>query len=180
MSTTTLPTGSETSRPCARCKGEGKVPDILREGSLRPCRACEGTGSFAAPDVKALVDELFTKRGKKRSFRKSYTSTPGFKDHTKARAYYVWRLARFHGGADVTMPMTADMMVWGDPFKAELDALSEVVAKLVFGTDMAAAFRWAGALGHNVNVPAGMPASAYPGGPVADSFKPAFEALELI
>lgn len=77
------------------------------------------------------------------------------------------------------MPMTADLVVRSDPFKPELDKLAELVAKKVFGTDMAGAYRWAGALGYNVTVPAGLPAAAYAGGPVADENKPVWEQLEL-
>jgi len=172
-------------RPCTRCKGTKVVhnqwaKDNGYEGPEgRPCTGCRAKGEFPGLDVKAVVDALFTSRGPKR-FRKSYTSTKGFSDGFEARVYYVWRLARFHGGQDVTMPVTADLVVRSDPFKPELDRLSEEVAKRVFGTDMAAAYRWAGALGYNVTVPAGQPAAAYAGGPVADENKPAWEQLELV
>jgi len=98
-----------------------------------------------------------------------------------SRAYYVWRMARFHGGADVTMPVVASVLRGNDPFVKELDALAELVAKKVFGTDMAAALRWGSALGFlNQAIPAGLPGSAYPNGPVVlDGNKPVAESLEI-
>lgn len=183
MTTMTLPLTD--SRPCDRCKGAGRThnqwaKDYGHEGPEgRPCSCCKGTGTFPGLDVSALLDALFTKRGKTRQFRKSYTSSKGFSDVHEARIYYVWRLTRFHGGADVTMPMTADLLTRADPFKKELDKLADLLAKKVFGTDMAAACRWGKALGYISEAPEGLPPSAYEGGPVADEFKPAFEALEL-
>jgi len=87
-------------------------------------------------------------------------------------------MARFHGGKDVTMPVTATCLIDGDPFEDMLGKVAELVAVKAFGTDMAAAYRWAGALGHSVNVPNGMPSSAYSGGPTYDSSKPEFEFPE--
>jgi len=172
-------------RPCTRCKGEGRthsqwaVENGYETAEGKPCTRCNGTGQFEGLDVGAIIDALFTTKGKK-AFRKAF---PAKMDHYKggfaARVYYVWRLTRFHGGRDVTMPMTADMVIGGDPFQKELDALAGLVAKKVFGTDMAAAYRWGILLGfHKGEVPAGLPETAYEG-PVADEFKPAFEAPEL-
>jgi len=173
-------------RPCTRCAGAGVThsqwsKDHGHEGPAgKRCYKCEGRGRFPALDVAAVLAEVFTKRGAKKRFRKSYTSPPDWSDTTRARAYYVWRIARFHGGADVTMPMTAETIIDGDPFRPELEAIAEVVARLVFGTDMAAAYRWSGVLRGEVEIPAGLPATAYPCGPVADALKPEFELLELI
>lgn len=185
MTTNHSPADLKSERHCTRCKGTGMVhsqwnKDNGYEGPEgKKCSSCTGTGVFPGLDVKAIADALFTTRGKTRKFRKSYTSTKGFSDTFQARVYYVWRLARFHGGADVTMPMTADLLVRADPFKKELDLIAEHVAKLVFGTDMAGAVRWGTALGILKEAPAGLPSSAYESGPVADEFKPAFEAMEL-
>jgi len=183
-STTTEPTNLTDERHCDRCKGKGVnhsqwSKDNGYEGPEgKKCSCCKGTGVFPGLNVAGLLDALFTKRGG-RKFRKSYTSSKGFNDIHEARVYYVWRLARFHGGADVTMPMTADLLTRADPFKKELDKLAEIVARKVFGTDMAAACRWGMALGYISEAPNGLPESAYESGPVADEFKPAFEALEL-
>ncbi len=176
---------STDPRPCGYCKGSGTRENVLfkyrpNQPEQIPCRNCKGVGTFPALDIQAILDEVFTKRGKKRTFRKSYAAAPGYENLVKARAYYVWRLARFHGGADVTMPFTATTLSAFDPFVPELDALADVVAKVVFKTNMAAAYRWGNALGGSYNVPEGLPATAYPCGPVADAAKPAFEALELL
>lgn len=173
-------------RNCTRCNGTCRVHSkwAVENGYEGPegkvCVFCKGTGQFEGLDVQAIVDTLFTKRGKTRRFRKSF---PQKLDHYSsrfgARCYYVWRLARFHGGADVTMPMTADMLTHADPFKKELDAMADIVAKKVFGTDKAAAYRWGRVLGFATETPEGLPPSAYEGGPVADEHKPVWEALEL-
>ena len=60
-------------------------------------------------------------------------------------AYYVWRMARFHGGVDVTMPIMASLFAPKDKvLLATLDTLADVIAKESFGTNMAAARRWRG------------------------------------
>ncbi len=185
MNTPIENTPSDSARACERCKGTktrfsagftyvcsttGK--STVYPDRTEPCYACKGIGSFPALDVEAIVSAIKGRKGL-RSARPAYA--------LGARPYYVWRLARFHGGADVTMPVCAGMDVSGDPFRKELDVLAECVAKRVFGTDMAAAYRWSGALGHSVNVPSGLPASAYAGGPVltGNGIKPEEEQLEL-
>jgi len=45
------------------------------------------------------------------------------------------------------MPIMADLVVRGDPFKDGLNALADTVAKHTFGTDLAAAARWGKVLG---------------------------------
>ena len=87
-------------------------------------------------------------------------------------------MTRFHGGADVTMPMMADLFCGRDAWRAELNAYAEALAIKVFGTDMAAAYRWASVMRGDV-VPPGQPATAYPNGPVHDGNKPGFEKPEL-
>ncbi len=172
-----MTTQTET-RPCTSCKGEGTRPHWQEGKPPQECSACKGKCFFEAPDVDAILKEIMTRQGK---FRQSWPSNKNvWKNRSMARAYYVWRLARFHGGKDVTMPMTADLMTRGDSWKKELDAMSDVVAKKAFGTDMAAAYRWGAALGFAKSPPRGcLPATAYEGGPVADHTKPKFEAAEL-
>lgn len=144
------------------------------------CHCCDGKKSFPAPDIKALIDALFTTRGKVRKFRKSFPSNlQHWNDLFGGRCYFVWRMARFHGGADVTMPVVADMVTRGDPYVKELEAVAEIVARKVFGTDMAAAYRWGRAFGMVDRVPEGQPPSAHEGGPVADEDKPWWEMIEL-
>lgn len=162
--------------PCNRCDGTtvlsySTMPDI----PPRPCPFCDG-GHFDRPDVNSLVQLVKgRKAGKLRSRRPD-----------DSRAYYVWRMARFHGGADVTLPMQARFEVTGDPYVPYLDVVAEKVAQAVYGSDVAGALRWAHAMGHEVsdsylNGSAIVPPSAMPGGPVVlDNDKPATEALELV
>jgi hypothetical protein len=175
---------------CTRCKGTCKrvSPGFTAlDGTVYPeriydCTACGGRGTFPALDIPAITALILT--GKDRRFRKSWPSKLSpwrSKDAHERRAYYVWRLARFHGGADVTMPMTAMTVSEGDPFKKVLDALSDVVARKVYGSDMAAAHRWGSLLGFSKGAPEGLPAAAYENGPVVtDGQKPDFEQLELV
>jgi len=138
-------------RPCERCKGTGIT---VREAFTyhcsvtgqskhyprkeSPCNRCNGAGTFDAPNFATIRAAI---AGRKPGTLRS--SRP--KD---ARAYYVWRLARFHGGADITMPVMAGIEIGGDPFAKDLDALADAVAKEIFGSNLRAAYRWGKALGH--------------------------------
>ncbi len=167
-------------RTCLGCKGSGrhvrepftfsdretgKVIDYPKK--ITVCLGCNGAGTFPPLDVAALRAEITGRRGLMSIRPKS------------PRGYYVWRIARFSGGADVTMPIMASVGVRHDPFKRELDVLADAVAREVFGTDVAAAHRWGRALGHLGRDLPGLPASAYPSGPVADEDKPEEEGEEL-
>lgn len=165
-------------RTCKRCKGEKKIhlggytlPDgqVVEPSSMR-CVCCRGAGSFPGLDVAALLNEIAGRKGLRSKRPES------------DRAYYVWRMARFHGGADVTLPMMAASGVSADPYLPELDQIAEGVAKAIYGTDKAAAYRWAPLIGNPVgSAPAGLPATAYGNGPVLDGDveKPQEEFLEL-
>jgi len=163
-------------RQCTTCKGTGKASYSRRT----PCPHCEGKGYFPPPNYLQIVMDVTKEVKGGRQFRKS----PPPVDRTTvrgARAYYVWRLTRFHGGADVTLPVLAELICHGDPYKDELDNLAAALAKKVFGTDMAAAYRWLGALGYNLpNVP-DLPPTAYRNGPVLmENDKPLEEIIELL
>lgn len=177
---------------CTRCKGSGKRVSpgftagdgTVYEEKTHDCYACKGRGSFPAVNVETIKALIATKRKSKDGKQKFRASWPGNvwreADVDVRRAYYVWRLTRFHGGADVTMPMTAMSVVEGDPHVKLLDVLSDYVAKQVFGTDRAASHRWGRALGFVAADQPGLPESAYEGGPVVTSGeKPAFEQAEL-
>lgn len=152
---------------CGKCEGTGESGAV----SLRPCPFCDGRGFFLAPDVPALLQLI---KGRKPGSLRS-------KRPDSDRAYYIWRMARFHGGADVTMPMTASLAVAGDPYIPLLDLVADKVAERIYGTSRAGATRWANALGMELVPEEGMPASAYSGGPVVtDSNKPYSEQLELV
>jgi hypothetical protein len=153
-------------RNCTVCEGTG-VRRYSWETTDRVCYACDGKKTFAPLDVDSILAAIVGTRGKSKG--KLLSSRP---DRKKGgRAYFVWRLARFHGGADVCMPCMADVEVAGDPYKPELNLLAEAVAKRAFGTEMAAAFRWGRALGMVQSVPAGLPMSAYEGGPAGTDIR---------
>lgn len=68
------------------------------------------------------------------------------------QAYYVWRMARFHGGADITMPpimamLFVDSRHYSQGDISELDRFADTLAEETFGTSMAVALRWGRALG---------------------------------
>lgn len=187
---------NEPNRACGRCKGEditirraftytpndgGRSTSYPEERST--CDECQGAKTIPGIDVSLLLKDITTTRGSKTGkgvFRKSAPKHWGAgATLVDRRAYCVWRLARFHGGADVCLPMTADMLSRNDPFKQELDLLADAVAKRVYGSNMAAAYRWGRLLGNGGATPPGQPAAAYESGPVADEGKPDWELLEL-
>lgn len=127
-------------RNCTRCNGLGNVNDILGK---RTCRACEGRGWFDYPDERYIRLCITASQGKNKG--KLRSTRP--ETNAGSRAYFVWRMARFHGGKDPTVPFNASMEIYGDPFEKELDAMSERFAKENFGTDMGAAIRWGRAFG---------------------------------
>ena len=145
-----------SERACLRCNGEGTVFHkgfTSLEGKVypdetKPCYGCKGAKVFQEPDYDAIVSAVVSSKGKsKGKLKASWQGSEHYSHLNAARAYYVWRLARFHGGVDMRMPITADMVLRSDPFKPELDKLADIVAKKLLGTDMAAAFRWGKALG---------------------------------
>lgn len=178
------------TRPCTECQnGTSVSPGFTSvEGRVYPetrrtCSTCEGAGVLSEPDFQAIFEAVSTTRGAAKGQRKFRKSAPELwkqsnRGLANRRAYYCWRIARFHGGADVTLPMTAELFCGKDAWKPELEAYASALAKAVFGTELAAAHRWVNALGGNVNIK-GLPASAYSGGPVQDGNKPSFEREEL-
>ena len=153
----------EKTRPCIDCK-EHPGLNYFKD---KPCYTCKGKLIVDIPDFDKILEDIKGRKGLRS------------KRPADARAYYVWRLARFHGGVDVTMPMMASVELGADPYKKELDSLSDTVAKSVFGTDMAAAYRWGSALGFAPTAPAGLPSTAYPCGPAATAEKPIGERAEM-
>jgi len=114
----------------------------------RKCYSCDGKGTFEAFDNAAILTAIKgRKEGTIKSSMVSYAK-PNEDKVFHSRCYYVWRLARFHGGVDMTMPVMASVFTQGDPFIAELDTLSDAVAQTCFGSNMKAAYRWGRALGH--------------------------------
>jgi hypothetical protein len=170
-------------RNCTRCKGEKILhsqwaKDNGYEGPEgKPCTRCNGEGTYPEPDYKAIVEAVFTKRAPKR-FRASMTSPFRKQGHAAARVYFVWRIVRFNAGLDVTLPMTAEMLIEGDPYRPELDALASYIAAKHFGHANVGRARWRSAL-LGEDAPEGLPDTAYESGPVQDGNKPSFESLEL-
>ena len=145
-------------RDCLRCNGTGTTfhkgfsyGDKTYPDRTESCTRCKGSKVYSAPVFDTILNQITTSRGAptgKRKFRAAFPSTlKHYSCRDAARAYYVWRLARFHGGKDMTMPMTAEMVIGGDPFHKELEAMADAVAKAYFGTDMAGAKRWGRAFG---------------------------------
>jgi hypothetical protein len=152
--------------PCTVCHGEGKTHHEAFEFEGHsyperwdPCNACQGFGYFTPPDAGDIAKRIVTTRkarGKPAgSFRSSMTSPTIGRNPSEAerleqinaeRAYYVWRLARYHGGADMTMPWTATLFSRGDPYVPILDVMADKVAEKVYGTSFAAAAMWGPAL----------------------------------
>lgn len=140
---------------CKRCQGKGEkttdgftaVDGTVYPSRTYPCRNCMGTGQFPELDEQKIRELIIATRGKNKGKLKSAYPSPYNPTHAnETRAYYVWRMARFHGGVDVTMPMTASMLIDGDPLVKELDKIADTIAKESFGTDMAATRRWMRAL----------------------------------
>lgn len=162
---------------CPKCNGSGTRFDkgfTACDGTVYPdrtrnCYYCDGRGHYVRPDYVAICKAI---KG-----RKGLCS----KRPADGRAYYVWRMARFHGGADVTMPVMAwTLEIEGDPYRATLDKLADIVAVKVYGTRCAAAHRWGRALGHIERDVPGLPATAYEHGPVCLDGKPIEELPELL
>jgi hypothetical protein len=129
--------------------GDGSTtvgPTIEHPEHYTPCYGCDGTGEFPAVDIDKLRETILATKGKNKGKLRASMASPTSGMEAK-RAYYVWRLARFHGGADMTMPVMADLLIRHDPFKPLLDAIADAVAKITFKTDLAAAYRWGRALG---------------------------------
>ena len=141
----------ESVGQCLACKGtkerfikgftalDGTVfPDETRE-----CYKCEGRGEYPAVDLKDILSRIIATKGKNKGRIRAAFPSPTRSEGVNAnRAYYVWRMARFNGGKDMTMPMTAQMLIGGDPHFKYLDTFSDIVAKKFYGTDMAAAQAW--------------------------------------
>lgn len=135
-------------RSCTRCEGKGQREVYFKPGVMEECSCCKGAGTFGEVDESAITGLILATQGKNKGKLRSSMVSPLRKDGVlKNRAYYVWRMARFHGGVDTTMPVMAGFCVAGDPYVKELDILSDKVAKDSFGSDLRGAMRWGRALG---------------------------------
>lgn len=110
---------------------------------VHKCHCCNGVGSFEPVDVEKIMAAIVATRGKNKGTLRASMTSPVYTEGADAqRAYYVWRLARFHGGVDMSMPMMAGLVTRGDPFLDDLEKLADEVAKKFLGSDMRAAARW--------------------------------------
>lgn len=119
------------------------------------------TRQDARPNAEELAQRLRARDG--RGLR---TSKPTTAD---GLTRWAWRMARFHSGADVTMPVTCyfDLQNWADvqapgasvcgilneqgkALTAELDRLVDQVLEILGCDRFAAARRWAPLLGRTV------------------------------
>jgi hypothetical protein len=120
---------------CRRCQGSGILKGIT-DSTIgvnipdKTCFYCSGTGTFNAPDLQEIMTLIKGRKGL-RSRRPE-----------NVRAYYVWRLARFHGGVDVTLPVMAEMDIAGDPYRNLLDTWAQQVAHHVYGSGTRGIDRW--------------------------------------
>jgi len=125
---------------CTKCNGSGKS-----SWKDRLCPFCYGKGTFPGVDKGAIFGLVYNIGGR-RAHGQFKTVFPAKvrREHgiLGNRAYYVWRMARFHGGADMRMPIVCSILIDGDPYVDVLDNMADEIAKEVFGTNMAAAERW--------------------------------------
>lgn len=137
---------ASSSMPCKTCNGSGERPHWRGDGTMQTCSDCDGRGYFAAPDFKAILKAI---EGRKRVI------SPLLGHEIKAlrakrpddgRAYYVWRMTRFHSGADVCMPVVASWEVSGDPYRKELDDFAAGFAAVLTGKGSIGTQRWAHAM----------------------------------
>jgi hypothetical protein len=158
----------ENQRNCLTCKGTGQeknlfftseVPENKRlygQNEFESCDHCGASGVYPAPNVEAILDAVIGRKGVRSAKPKETWERPykGNKQEWSIiqrdynRTYYVWRMARFHGGVDMTLPFWAGLNMRGDPYVKELDFLVDALAKRAFGTDKAAAVKWGRALGY--------------------------------
>lgn len=157
---------NETTRPCKRCNGTGSVDDILNPGTVRRCPSCEGSGHFSEPDYAKILSACLATRGKNKGSLRTAKPVADGNCINGNRAYYVWRMARFDTGADVTMPVMAGVAIHNDPWEPELMRLAEMLAARITGRNYSAgALRWGRALGREIPEQPGEPWSAQTGGP---------------
>jgi hypothetical protein len=148
---------------------------------IRPCGYCGDTGQVEV-DVVAILDAVAPVKNGVRALRRSRPCAPGFdRKITRNAVYgaaYVWRMIRFHCGADMHMPMMAgDYAGTGWLTNAEdkalldhLEAIVDSIGNRLFGQMRMsrAAAAWGSALGFEgatqvraaVEATAGMPLSS--------------------
>lgn len=161
----------EAEKACPSCEGTGKR-ERFGTGQIIDCYECNGAGKFMAPNWSEIIGILFRtmKDGKKR-WKAKAPNWRKMPDPLGPRCYFVWRMARFDGGKDVTLPVGASMTLGRDPYRDELEAFASMIAAAVFGSNKRGHARWHYALTGNVT-------EGFVDGPTYDEDKPAYEVLE--
>lgn len=128
--------------PCPTCEGTGRRVD--RHGQfLAPCSRCTGHGTLTI-DPDAIRDACLNSRTGK--FRASSPKRPD--QGGVYGATFVWRMVRFHTGADMRQPL---FIMWDYPRATHdlLHAIADWVAWEVAGErSLTGALRWGRALGY--------------------------------
>tara|TARA_Y100000004_G_scaffold190198_1_gene246976 strand:+ start:199 stop:666 length:468 start_codon:yes stop_codon:yes gene_type:complete len=150
--------------PCNTCEGAGEVLHWRKDGTKVTCSDCEGRGFFESPDLVQLSKAI---KGRK-------PGTVRSKKPEDCRAWFLWRMVRFHSGQDVTLPMTATMAISGDPFKPTLEIAAEMIARHLTGKESIGTARWHHAIHGDTPADASILDM-----PVANGDKPFAERLEL-
>lgn len=140
------------SAPCKACDGTG----VNKWDGGRRCYTCDGAGAFAKPDLMGLLNPIRSKKSRTGLVSKRP------KDDRQA---WLWRMIRFHTGADVTMPWTFTLR--GDPYASYIDDFAIVVARKLTGHASAGGARWSGLLSNGpLPTTPDMPMTAFACGPV--------------
>ena len=137
---------ASSSAPCTQCHGTGQRR--RSDDTVQPCIHCDGRGHFDAPDFKAILKAI---EGRKRIMSPcegvGVIKALRTKRPDDSRAYFVWRMTRFHSGADVCMPMTAAFEISGDPYFKELNEFAASYAAALTGKGSIGSQRWHHAYG---------------------------------
>lgn len=89
-------------------------------------------------DLEAIRSKVSTQRG----LRRVWPWRGPLRSLLLKRAYYVWRIARFYGGADTRLPAKASSLCADDPALEALDDLANSIALEAFGTNSLGPNRW--------------------------------------
>ena len=132
---------------CPACKGTGT--SRLRQD--RPCCTCRGEKKVHI-DTDAILAAIRSTQGPNRGrIRVARTD----KMDAVFGATYVWRMARFHGGVDTSMPVMCAYTIgcggltdqYVEAVEKPLGELAQQVARDEYGTDIGAANVWGSILG---------------------------------
>ena len=115
---------SSASMPCKTCNGSGERPHWRHDGTMQTCIDCNGRGHFDAPKLVEILTAIQGRKRVRSPLLGKEIKALRSKRPDDARANYVWRMARFHAGIDMSIPMMAAMDVSGDPYVDMLDHIA--------------------------------------------------------